>query len=77
MVNPVGPSGYQAYNFQPTVIPANETRGGANRVEQRQAPAPDTQRGDQREFASRDDNTTKRQEEPRQGPRGSNLDVVA
>lgn len=79
MVNPVGPSGYQAYAYQPSVIAPNDTRGGDNRVERREAPAPDSQRADQRSLASRDEQVAPEREarEEDRSARGRNLDVVA
>lgn len=82
MVNTVsGAGGYQSYAYQQQTNPVQEQpRGGENRVEKREAPAPDTQRSDQRAFESRDedvranDNETAAQE--RRETRGQNLDVV-
>ena len=75
MVNPVNSGGVQAYAYQTNVIPPNDPRGGENRVEQRQAPAPDTQKGSQRDLASRDDARRPDNDDDR-SPRGRNLDVV-
>jgi hypothetical protein len=85
MVNPVGPNGFQPYAAQPSVIPPDQSRGGSNRVEQRQAPAPDTQRQDERRAASRNDEAAavRRREEQQEDDdkkaqaRGQNLDVLA
>ncbi|MFN7113620.1 MAG: hypothetical protein ACK4PK_04595 [Alphaproteobacteria bacterium] len=86
MVNPVGPSGgYQSYAYQQQISPVQEPRGGDNRVEKREAPAADTQRGDQRSLASRDEDTTTRsranddtqtRENRDTGTRGQTLDVT-
>ncbi len=85
MVNPVSTGGYQAYAYQQQTTPVQEQRGGDNRVTERQAPAADSQRADQRSLASRDDNTTARTSGNREarndderdtGARGTTLDVV-
>lgn len=86
MVNPVSTGGYQAYAYQQQTTPVQEQRGGDNRVTERQAPAADSQRADQRSLASRDDDTTARasstnrgarnDDERDTGARGTTLDVV-
>lgn len=91
MVNSVGTGGYQAYSYQQQTTPVQEPRGGENRIEKREAPAADSQRGDPRSLASRDEDTTTRRsnrsdetrstsnnnEDTRDASsRGSELDVV-
>ncbi|HRI75356.1 MAG: hypothetical protein H3C49_10565 [Alphaproteobacteria bacterium] len=87
MVNSVGASGgYQSYAYQQQTNPVQEQpRGGENRVEKREAPAADTQRGDQRSLASRDEDNTPRsranddtssQGNRDTGTRGQTLDVT-
>lgn len=85
MVNPVSSGGYQAYAYQQQTTPVQEPRGGDNRVTERQAPAADSQRADQRSLASRDDDTAARSTSNREarndderdtGARGTTLDVV-
>jgi hypothetical protein len=87
MVNPVGTTGgYQPYAYQQQTNPVQEPRGGDNRVERREAPAADAQRGDQRSLASRDEDSPPRlrlsnddtQTRDRQdtGARGRTLDIT-
>jgi hypothetical protein len=83
MVNPVSSGGYQAYAYQQQTTPVQEPRGGDNRVTERQAPAADSQRADQRSLASRDENTSAARREAQNddtrdtgGGRGTTLDVV-
>lgn len=85
MVNPVSTGGYQAYAYQQQTTPVQEPRGGDNRVAERQAPAADSQRSDQRSLASRNDDTAARSSANREarndderdtGARGTTLDVV-
>jgi len=85
MVNPVSSGGYQAYAYQQQTTPVQEQRGGDNRVTERQAPAADSQRADQRSLASRDDNAPARSAGTREAQnddardtsvRGTTLDVV-
>lgn len=84
MVNPVSSGGYQAYAYQQQTTPVQEPRGGDNRVTERQAPAADSQRSDQRSLASRDDDTAARSstrearndDERDTGSRGTTLDVT-
>lgn len=85
MVNSVGSSGgYQSYAYQQQINPVQEPRGGDNRVEKREAPAADTQRGDQRSLASRDEETprsranddTQTRDSRDTGTRGQTLDVT-
>ena len=87
MVNPVSTGGYQAYAYQQQTTPVQEPRGGDNRVTERQAPAADSQRADQRSLASRDDNTAQRSsssntrearndDERDTSSRGTTLDVL-
>lgn len=84
MVNPVGTSGgYQSYAYQQQINPVQEPRGGDNRVEKREAPSADTQRGDQRSLASREEDTRSRANDDTDtrdnrdtGTRGRTLDVT-
>lgn len=76
MVNPVNTGGYQAYSYQQaTVNPLTEVRAGENRIQLPPAPASDSQRADQRDFASRDRNTGG--QKSNDDSRGSVLDVTA
>jgi len=86
MVNPVSTGGYQAYAYQQQTTPVHEPRGGDNRVTERQAPAADSQRSDQRSLSSRDENTTAQNVSNRETQnddardteaRGTTLDVLA
>lgn len=79
MVSPVtSPGGYQAYAYQQAVTPVQEQRGGENRIEQRDAPAADSQRSDQRNFASRDTQEGQSgSEKPANQDRGKQLDITA
>lgn len=85
MVNPVSTGGYQAYAYQQQTTPVQEPRGGDNRVTERQAPAADSQRADQRSLAPREDDTAARSSASRESrndderdtsSRGTTLDVV-
>ncbi len=77
MVNSVNTGGYQAYSYQQaTVNPLTEVRGGENRIQLPPAPASDSQRPDQRDFASRDQNTGSGTKSNDNG-RGNVLDVTA
>lgn len=81
MVNAVNTGGYQAYSYQQAVTPQAEVRGGDNRIQQRPNPAADSQRGDQRDTASRDDRSqsvrTARANDDSSSSRGQLLDVTA
>lgn len=73
MVNAAGGASYQVSLQQAPPAPVQpEPRNGENRVEPRKAPSGDSQRPDQRAFASRDEDDTRRADD---GRRGSNLDV--
>ncbi|GEM_PF-1254908 len=75
MVNSVGTGGYQAYSYQQQTTPVQEPRGGENRIEKREAPAADSQRGDPRSLASRDEDTTTRRSNRNDETRSSNDDA--
>ncbi|MDY0009538.1 MAG: hypothetical protein RBS08_07525 [Bdellovibrionales bacterium] len=86
MVNSVGTTGgYQSYAYQQQTNPVQqEQRGGENRIERREAPAADSQRGDQRSLASRDEQLAPRsanddtgaRDNRDTGTRGQTLDVI-
>lgn len=77
MVSTVNNGGYQAYSYQAATSPLQETpRGGDNRIEARNAPAGDSQRGAGRELASRDTPVLAAPKPSNDDTRGSVLDVV-
>lgn len=71
MVNPASNVGFQEFAAKPAVVNAPDPPARTESVQPRQAPAADSQRGDQKHLASRD-------EQPKpESDRGSKVDVSA